>query len=1146
VRITSSIKKSFILVLIASTLVGMLLTITPNPATASSPPRNIHLTWKHNDTAHTIVVTWQTNDNGAGDNVLYDTTSRGGNKELYLNLATGSYHTYPNAGGYVHDVELTGLSPDTTYYFICGGENGGYSSERSFHTAPVVSKTFTFVVGGDSRSESSDWPASRNDISRAMAKHNPSFVLHVGDYVRNGETDQNEWDNWLTDVQLDWIDNNGLSIPIMPAIGNHEGNGTIYYGQFALPENEKWYSLDWGPDLHITVLSTQDSISGNQLTWLQQDLAAHESTPWKIVIFHEPPYTSGSGHSPRTDIQQTWDPIFDNYHVNLVVCGHVHNYERTFPIYDNKVVKSPFEGTVYFVSGGWGAPLHGAGSGWWTAYTQSTYNFMTVEVVENKAIHLKAYDRNGNLIDSYDIIFVVNLLEPENGATMIENTPTFKWENYFVADNYEIGVADNPSFISPTIKENTTDNTFTPSFPLALGDYWWKIRAYVGGENQPFSTTWTFNIYISTGYWWNTNWTKRRMITVGPHPENFQIKIVIPSEIPQSDYPSIRFLENVASGPLPYWIENCDNGSDTLVYENVVWVRRLENNDNTIYMYYHNPSATSAENGDNVFMFFDDFGGGSGGQGALNTNKWGSSAHGVDVYQTALRLEDYQDETDYIEHTPSKGMNTTEENTRRIVEFRIKNSSTWRGGVNLDGYGWGNNEMWGLYSNSGNKLFGDSGVYGTVNLEGDKWYIGRITFYGENKNRIARSILYGADNANYRQQADNISDWTDGTWNPGGPNWYFDTYRPRVWDGGGNSSYYFDWFIVRKWASPEPGATVGPEEAIPGKPLLYSPPNGTVTTENTPTFQWTIGANADNHRLLVDNDPDFLSSEENVLLGGSDNSYTPSTSLEPENYSWKVVAINTFGQNESYVWTFVVISLPGKPVLYSPPDGITTNDTTQTFEWTIGENADNHRLLVDNDSNFSSPEENVLLGGTDNTHTVTTPLPDDNYSWKVIAINTYGETESSVWTFVVASPPWTGTAAFKLENLYMVGLEKDLQLNTGSRLVVKFYKYDNTFQANSVIENITPPQSVVENENAPHPRAAEGFSWGTVQITRLVLTTDDTENMISTITSFTVHQSHLRSRYMAILAAWGGQPEQQSAFRAEVMDILTQWASAPP
>ena len=136
-------------------------------------------------------------------------------------------------------------------------------------------------------------------------------------------------------------------------------------------------------------------------------------------------------------------------------------------------------------------------------------------------------------------------------------------------------------------------------------------------------------------------------------------------------------------------------------------------------------------------------------------------------------------------------------------------------------------------------------------------------------------------------------------------------------------------------------------------------------------------------------------------------------------------------------------------------------------------------------------------------------------------------------------------AEFKLENLYKVSLDVALYLENGSKLVVKFYRYDNTFQAESVIDNITPPENIKENENVPHPRAAEGFPWGTVQIAKLVLTTDDTENVISTIASFTVHQTDLRARITAILKAWGSYPEQQSAFRAEITNILKQWSSAP-
>lgn len=97
--------------------------------------------------------------------------------------------------------------------------------------------------------------------------------------------------------------------------------------------------------------------------------------------------------------------------------------------------------------------------------------------------------------------------------------------------------------------------------------------------------------------WWDNHWAYRRVITISPlNPENFQIKVVISSDISTSDYPSIRFLENETSGVLPYWIEKNEDQRLTGT-SNIAWVRRLENDDSTIYMYYHNASAKSAENG---------------------------------------------------------------------------------------------------------------------------------------------------------------------------------------------------------------------------------------------------------------------------------------------------------------------------------------------------------------------------------------------------------------------------------------------------------------------------------------------------------------------------------------------------------------------
>jgi len=266
---------------------------------------------------------------------------------------------------------------------------------------------------------------------------------------------------------------------------------------------------------------------------------------------------------------------------------------------------------------------------------------------------------------------------------------------------------------------------------------------------------------------------------------------------------------------------------------------------------------------------------------------------------------------------------------------------------------------------------------------------------------------------------------------------------------------------------------------------------------------------------------------------------------------------NTVSDNDSCIAQAVSL-IRAVDVTISPPEKSGLPGENIIFTITIkntGTIADTYALDNSDDQGWPLELENTTItvpAGESRMTTLTvaipenaTPCTDDNIM--VIVTSQVDNGVSNSANCIARAAHWTGTANVRLENLYKVGLEKDLQLYTGSKLVVKFYKYDNmTLQAESVIENITPLEQVKENENVPHPRGAEGYPWGTVQVARLVLTTDNTENVISTMASFTLHQSHLRDRDKAILTYWGGHPELWPAFRDEDKDILTQWSSAPP
>ena len=205
------------------------------------------------------------------------------------------------------------------------------------------------------------------------------------------------------------------------------------------------------------------------------------------------------------------------------------------------------------------------------------------------------------------------------------------------------------------------------------------------------------------------------------------------------------------------------------------------------------------------------------------------------------------------------------------------------------------------------------------------------------------------------------------------------------------------WKLIESWT----GIIEAP--VCPSRPTLKSPANGTITNDNTPTFEWTVGKNATSHRLQVDNDTNFLTPIENRVFGATENTYTPvvENSLPDDNYSWKVIAINALGENQSSVWTFVIDTVPPTASsLISPADGTITNDNTPTFDWSDVTGAENYDLLVDDNPDFSSPVIDVTVPVS--TYT-TAELPNDNYSWKVRArdaANNVGDW-SSTWTLLI-------------------------------------------------------------------------------------------------------------------------------------------------
>jgi hypothetical protein len=281
---------------------------------------------------------------------------------------------------------VTGLTPDTTYcYEVRAGD--AVLARAGFRTAPAPSqgKPVRFVAFGDSGTGNSDQHA----VYSQMRTVPYDFMVHMGDVGYGSGTSAELQQNFF-DVYADTLQ----SFPVFPSSGNHEYNSADampYRMAFDLPTNggpgneERWYSFDWG-DAHFVALDTE-RIGDVQARWLDADLAASKA-PWKIVYGHRPPYSSGD-HGSDGNFRKYFNPILEKHHVQLVLTGHDHHYERT----------KPMNGVTYFVSGGGGAGTRSAGVSDFTAFSDPVLNFLYV-TIEGDTLTVHAIDGSGQEFDS--------------------------------------------------------------------------------------------------------------------------------------------------------------------------------------------------------------------------------------------------------------------------------------------------------------------------------------------------------------------------------------------------------------------------------------------------------------------------------------------------------------------------------------------------------------------------------------------------------------------------------------------------------------------------------------------------------------------------------------------------------------------------
>lgn len=278
--------------------------------------------------------------------------------------------TYERCGLIYNKGIITNLRYDTRYRYRVGSPaHKSFSESAVFKTRPENIEDFTFLYMSDSQDGDAEYGSLwKMAFEHAKAHHSEAaFLLHGGDIIQNSG-DEKLWKNMFEDIR-----EYAMSLPIMPASGNHDyWRGGYLLGRLHLindhfnislceqnTENGIYYSFDYG-HCHFTVLNSGDFIETNgglkktQLDWLENDLKRTEKK-WKIVMIHNPIHSPGKYGSqdgwwtvPKKALKPQLTPIFGKYHVDLCLCGHDHVYSKSYPVteYDQPCIGYHYENNV--------------------------------------------------------------------------------------------------------------------------------------------------------------------------------------------------------------------------------------------------------------------------------------------------------------------------------------------------------------------------------------------------------------------------------------------------------------------------------------------------------------------------------------------------------------------------------------------------------------------------------------------------------------------------------------------------------------------------------------------------------------------------------------------------------------------------------
>ena len=339
-------------------------------------PYNFHFSIGGDD-FNSIYVSWSTKLPYSSKPII-----KYGDLENNLDMVSyGTSEIYINNS--VHHHVLINFPYDTKYYFYTAGDEYSMTSDIKKVYSPLLTKNNKpkIAIYGDMGIE------NVNDTIQILKSREYDLFIHIGDISYADDkgleigNNKNLYENTY-DIFFKNVESFSNNTPYMVCPGNHDvtchsitdlgcedgfKNFGAFNSRFKMPSLESngvknmWYSFDFH-NIHFISISTETDFDGsptnpdtffgggsgghfgNQIEWLINDLEKanknRNKTPWIIVYGHRPMYDKNIFDWPfltKYNIRKVFEPIFIKYNINIYFAGHIHAYERNYPIIDGEI-----------------------------------------------------------------------------------------------------------------------------------------------------------------------------------------------------------------------------------------------------------------------------------------------------------------------------------------------------------------------------------------------------------------------------------------------------------------------------------------------------------------------------------------------------------------------------------------------------------------------------------------------------------------------------------------------------------------------------------------------------------------------------------------------------------------------------------------